>query len=485
MEPTDEQQVVIDAAQNTDRNLLVSALAGAAKTTTLVMIANAVDTQMLCLAFNRRIAREMDDRLPDNCTAMTLNSLGHRAWADTIGRRLRIDTSKNYTILRALVDNLSMDDKKEAFETFSDTLHAIAFGKSCGYVPDDYSKRSRRLMDDADFFAHLEVEPTDLQMMLISEASKESLKQAFQGNCDYDDQILMPTVFSSLLPRYPLVLVDEAQDLSALNHALLRKLARQRIIATGDACQSVYGFRGAHEESMELLRESFDMKELMLSISFRCPKAVVREAQWRAPHMRWPEQAEEGLVQRLKQWSSEDLPDEAAIICRNNAPLFAMAIKLLRNRRYPQVVGADIGKSLVRLMHKLGPESMKQEQAKQAVEEWKEARLAKSRDPRKVHDQAACMMVFLGQGRDLGEAIAYAEHLINSSGPIQLITGHKAKGLEWDHVYFLDQHLVKVDKGQDKNLYYVIQTRSRQTLTYVNSEDFVSMEEESGEERHN
>src|SRR5690606_15559153 len=96
--PTEEQLAIIEAATKTEDNLIISALAGAAKTSTLVMVAEAVKSPMLCLAFNRRIADEMRQRLPSHCEAMTLNSLGHRVWGRSIGRRLVVNTRKNYEI---------------------------------------------------------------------------------------------------------------------------------------------------------------------------------------------------------------------------------------------------------------------------------------------------------------------------------------------------------------------------------------------------
>jgi superfamily I DNA/RNA helicase len=98
--PTPEQLAIIEAAQHSTDNLLVSALAGAAKTSTLVLIAEALpDVDILCLAFNKKIATEMQERLPKNCKAMTLNSLGHRTWGDATGRRIRIESSKTYDIV--------------------------------------------------------------------------------------------------------------------------------------------------------------------------------------------------------------------------------------------------------------------------------------------------------------------------------------------------------------------------------------------------
>jgi superfamily I DNA/RNA helicase len=49
--------------------------------------------------------------------------------------------------------------------------------------------------------------------------------------------------------------------------------------------------------------------------------------------------------------------------------------------------------------------------------------------------------------------------LLKQTGRIQFLTGHKAKGLEFETVYHLNPYLCK-DNEQDLNLRYVIQTRS-------------------------
>src|SRR5690606_29635515 len=164
------------------------------------------------------------------------------------------------------------------------------------------------------------------------------------------------------------------------------------------------------------------------------PQAVVREAQWRAPHMRWPEWAEEGEVRTLSSWSASDLPETATILCRNNAPIFSIALALLRNGRYPQIVGNDIGRGLIKILKKFGPTSMRQEEVLAAIELWTKEKKRKSRNKGRVDDQAECLRIFAEQGENLGDAIAYAEHILAAHGPIQLMTIHKSKGLEWDDV---------------------------------------------------
>lgn len=472
--PTQEQAAIVDAARDSDRNLLVAALAGAAKTSTLELIAKALPKiEILALAFNKAMAVEMQERMPSNVKAMTLNALGHRTWMDATGRRLVINASKTYDILSELVKQQSPTDASELWKTFSELKNIIDFGKSCGYVPSDHYDNAKALMRDDDFFGHLEQKLSPLEEDMIRAATLASLEQAFKGQCDFNDQILMPTVFHGAFPRYSLVLVDEAQDLSSLNHATLRKLAKKRLICVGDPCQAIYGFRGAHEESMSLLRETFDMQELPLTISFRCPQEVVKHVRWRAPQMRWPEWAKPGSVVTQASWRADDLPTDAVIICRNNAPLFNIAIKLLKQSRTCELHGKDVVSQLTKTMRKFGGHDLPQHDVIVKIEAWLEVEKEKNkaRAHARLEDRAECMMIFAREGATLSDALAYAQHISQLHSPLKLMTGHGAKGLEFDHIFFLDQHLVGKEE-QDPNLRYVICTRAKETLTYIRSEDF-------------
>lgn len=478
-EPTEEQLAVVDFAQSSEDNLLISAYAGAAKTSTLELLAKGLPSvEMLYLVFNKKNADEAKMRMPSNVHPMTLNALGHRTWSEATGRRLRIESSKTYSIIKELVDNDPCRDI--LYENFAELIRVVDFGKACGYVPTGkYVGIARRLMDCDEFFNHIEQKLTDLEIDIVRVATLLSLEQAFQGLCNYDDQILMPTIFQGAFPRYKLTLVDEAQDLSALNHATLRKMVGQRrLIAVGDPCQAIYGFRGAHQESMELLREEFSMSELPLTTSFRCPIEVVKHAQWRAPNMRWPDWAVEGEVRYLDQWTPDDLPEAATIICRNNAPLFRLAIKLLMNGRPVELHGKDVVTSLTKIMRKFGGSDLKQMVVLDMIDAWEEKQKAKNkaRGHGSIEDRAECMRIFTMQGPTLGDALAYAQALIQMHSPLKMMTGHGAKGLEFDYVFFLDSFLVGKDE-QEPNLRYVIITRAKKTLTYIESNMFVPIRE--------
>lgn len=481
MTPTIEQDAIIKAVLETGDSILINALAGAAKTTTLELIAKALPTlPILCLAFNKKTAEEMERRLPSNVRSQTMNSIGHRVWGAFRGRRLVVNTRKSYEILKSFVDDLRGSDKKEAYEVFADTLKVIQSAKLNGYLPEGKFGTIPRLVQLEDFFSSFEDPPSPLQIELLDKVMLASIKQSFDGAIDFDDQILMPTLFGGDWPTFPLVLIDEAQDLSPLNHVMLDRLVTKRIIAVGDENQSIYGFRGAVTDSMEQLKTRFSMTSLPLSISFRCPQEVVKLVRKHTPTMQWPEWAIEGIVGILESWSEADVPDNSAIICRNNAPLLRMALALLKVGRGVKLVGTDLGPGLIKTLKKLGSESMSREQTLIAIQTWEVERLRKSKAKSSIEDKADCLRVFAAFGDTLGAAIAYAEHLFATSGPIQLLSGHKAKGLEYDIVFHLDSWRIPSkwattddDLRQEQNILYVVNTRARKELYFVDTERFV------------
>ena len=476
---TDEQVAIVSAAAETRNNLLVVARAGAAKTTTLVEAAKAMPQATgLVLAFNKSIADEMKKRLPDNFKAQTLNGCGFQAWQRYIGKRCNVDGRKTYFLLREEIEKLAKPDQDEAWDLFSETLKGIGHAKMQGYIPrEGLPPAFRPLTSEDDFFnIALPFEATDLQRRLIIDVSAKSFALAREGKIDFDDMLLGPAVSGVSFDYYTDVLVDEAQDLSMINHVLLRKLKKPktRIIAVGDPCQAIYGFRGADTSSMKTLGEMFEMQELRLTTSFRCASAIVENARWRAPDMRWPDWAKPGLVLRPEAWAADDIPDGAAIICRNNAPLFSLALRLLREGRYPELFGRDIVKNLLAQMKKLGKPKLGREEALASLRGWITSTKQRQRDHAQVEDQALCMQIFIEATSDLGEAMALAENIMNREGRIYLMTGHRSKGLEYETVFFLDPHLCKIERDQDANIRYVVETRAKDRLVYVTSENYKS-----------
>jgi len=482
-EPTPEQAEIIAAAKRTPDNLLVNALAGAAKTTTLEMVCRQIThIPILSLAFNKRIADEMAKRLPPHVECRTMNALGHRVWMKAIGKRVSVDTRKMHTILTTAVRALPKGRQEAAWEDMSDTLGWLRAAKRDGYVPPRWCGSSRFNAGMLrEWLEPYPEEPTDLQCQLIDEALAASIDAAYAGGLDFDDQIYMPVCFGASWPRFPLVMIDEFQDLNALQHEMLANLAGKRLIGVGDPWQSIYGFRGAKQNGMAAAQTRWNMRELTLSTTFRVPRLGVERAWFRVPHMRWRDGAPEGVIASLEGWNESTIPDGAAIICRNNAPLFRAGLRLLGRGRHIKLVGMDIGAGLLRILKKLGPLETPAAQLDAAVERWLADALRTAKSEETVYERAECLRVLCAPQYDnwtLRSAIGRAEGLLKQEGPIQLMSGHKAKGLEYETVFHLDPWRVPSrfaregteEYEQELNVKYVIETRFKQNLFLIDNE---------------
>lgn len=477
--PTEEQQAILDNFNSTKDNLLVTALAGAAKTSTLELIASQAKQPMLCLAFNKAIATEMQARLPPLATCKTLNALGHRAWMDFIKKKnLKLDAQKRPTILRNLIKARPQEEQENLWEGYRDMVQAVSDLANWGYVPPWRGTYPLVSRDDA--ITGFTVEFSQTEIELIFKTAEEAARMALNGEIDFADQILMPTVYHAAFPKFAIVLVDEAQDLSLLNHQMLELVAgkKSRVIAVGDPKQAIYAFRGAHAKSMHRLRKRFNMKEFPLTISFRCAQNITKHVHWHAPNMRWPLWAEDGEVVVKGSWAIDELPDDAVILCRNNAPIMGLALRLLMSGRRPELKGNDLARGLIKDMQKLSggkktDPHMPKEAVLRALEKWRADMEKRHKGAKHVEDKYLCMKLFIEQQPTLGAAVTQAENLFNERGPIKLMTVHKSKGLEWDEVHILDEGYMQWDEeeGQDLNLRYVACTRAKKRLIYIYSQE--------------
>lgn len=461
--PTAEQQAIVDFVRdNPDKNVMINAYAGTGKSTTLEMVDAVLPKKpALYLVFNKDAAKKAEKRFPSTTQVRTLNSLGHRVWMKNVSG-VNINGKKSWDILKQVGEDLRGEDR----ECFSEVVQGVGLAKSLGYVPK--GSQATGLLSRQDFHDALEDRPSPLVAELIDAVLLESIKLSFKGCIDFNDQIYMPTLFGGSFPRFPSVLVDEAQDLNPLNHEMLFKVGRNWVGAVGDPWQSIYGFRGAVRSGMQVLKQYYSMVPHTISQSFRCPEAIVQAARWRVPDYKAMKPG--GRYEILQRLLPSQIPDGAAIICRNNAPLLKAAFRLLASERSVQVVGSDIGPRIIKVMSKLGHEDISQAALLDEIQEWRLAKLAITNTPGFVEDMAACMTVLAGYGKTLGQAIAYADYIFKTQGTIKLLTGHKAKGLEWDTVYFLEPNLIG-EHEQDLNLRYVIQTRAKEACFEINMEN--------------
>jgi len=468
--PTPEQLAILSAGRTDSGNIMIRALAGTGKTATLELLEKVVPKKpILYLVFNKRNADEAKKRMATTTQVLTFNSIGHRIWGATIGKSLRVESGKVGDILREIINASPRSEQSVLWATYSLVVDGVARAKAIGYVPEGKFPSANHHCSRHDFIRALEEEPDDLTLGLIDEVLFRSIRAAYAGTIDFNDQVYMTALFASqaMFPRYPTVLVDEYQDLNPTNHVIIDRLLRGggRLIGVGDPNQNIYGFRGAKAGGMASAITRYEMQTFGLTLSFRCPSAIVSGVHWHVPEFRASRIG--GSIDHPPSLDPTLLPADAIILCRNNAPLFSFALKLLALGRSVSVAGSDIGPRLVKQMRKLGDEDMKQRELLEQIALWLQDKL--DRQSTTAQDMADCMRVFARFGANLGQALAYAEHLFAAQGPLRLMTGHKSKGLEWPQVYFLDQHILKPSE-QDNNLSYVMATRSSDALTYIRSD---------------
>lgn len=465
--PTDEQLAICDYIRKETSNLQVNALAGGGKTSTVEMMMENTHEPTLYLAFNKDVVKEAKERLPSGVEIRTFNSMGNECWYKANGKS-SVNLKKTTELLREAFNGYKGSDKQELNDSWWEISGAIHMAKHLGYVPEGKFPSARRLCDQQTLCGRIENRLSPLCLEVVNDVLLASIKAAYAGAIDLDDQIYMPALFGGSFPRFPIVYVDERQDLSPVNVALLEKLAKGRLVEVGDRWQAIYAFRGAETDGMRLSKSKFKMHEMALSYSFRCPEAIVKAVHWHVPHMRWIKPG--GTYEELQVLDPADIPDGAAIICRNNAPLFRAAFALLSRKRSVQVAGSDIGPKILRLLGKVGSPGDSSEDLMFKIDGWRDEHLETTNSPQTIYDQAECMKVFASWGNTFDQAIGYAKHIFGQQGTIKLSTGHKAKGAEWNTVYHLDKHLLSKE-DQDLNLKYVITTRAKQELFEITTKE--------------
>jgi len=283
-EPTTEQLSIIDYFRSTPDNIMINAYAGTGKTATLEMIERASRQHpMLYLVFNKKNAEEAKSRMRTSTAVRTFNSFGHRIWADYIGKPLKLDGKKVQTILTEIISTAPRDTRNQLSDSYWFIVDSVNRARALGYIPTGKFPNAEPLVRQGQFHKALEETPDDLSAALIDKVLTECITLSYKGHIDFNDQIYMPALFGGRYPKFPIAMVDEFQDLSPINHAMLDHISKQRIIGVGDIYQNIYGFRGAKADGMNDAQTKFSMHHASLSVSFRCPSNIIARARRQVP----------------------------------------------------------------------------------------------------------------------------------------------------------------------------------------------------------
>lgn len=110
-----------------------------------------------------------------------------------------------------------------------------------------------------------------------------------QRKMDFDDMALQclelfckrKDILGKWQKRFPFIMIDEFQDINAVQYAVMRFLAgeQKNIVAVGDDDQSIYGFRGANPMIMQKFLSDFpDVTQIVLDKNYRSGRKIIETA---------------------------------------------------------------------------------------------------------------------------------------------------------------------------------------------------------------
>lgn len=202
------------------------------------------------------------------------------------------------------------------------------------------------------------VEAGEIDVEALMDGYEEAMREA--GWMDFDDQLVYahrilshyPEVRAYFASRYTHILVDEAQDTSKIQHAIIKLLAGEepRLFMVGDEDQSIYGFRAAYPEAlMDFAQDYKGATVAYLDQNYRSTKGIVEIAQRfvgknvnrRPKHMVATREVEGGVERvqlgtRADQYDylvkvAKEVRDRTAVLYRDNECAVPLLQRLLKD----------------------------------------------------------------------------------------------------------------------------------------------------------
>lgn len=266
--------------------LLVLAGAGSGKTKVITeKIAHLIASKqhearhIAAITFTNKAAKEMRERVAkrvkgdaaEGLTISTFHSLGLRFLQiehERAGLRRGFSIFDSDDQMGVIKDLAPSGSKKDALFT----LHGlISAAKNNGLSPEQAQEiaKSIREREAAALYARY-----------------QARLQAFNA-VDFDDLIRLPLqlleadedLAAGWRERIRYLLVDECQDTNGAQYRLLKQLAGQkgRMTCVGDDDQSIYAWRGAQPENLDLLASDYpELKVIKLEQNYRCTARILR-----------------------------------------------------------------------------------------------------------------------------------------------------------------------------------------------------------------
>jgi DNA helicase II / ATP-dependent DNA helicase PcrA len=493
--PSPAQAAFFNWIDNSTGNAVLVAVAGAGKTTTLIEGIRRMHGRVFFGVYSSSMGAEIKGKVAlldrKDVFASTIHSAGFRQLKYTFkNAELRTDGRKCAIIAETFVANRP---DLETYLSCAVAVVSMAKQRGIGALPEAGNPNDNATWQAMiDHFDLAENMPESFRMDILIGFARAILKKSNEdlNVIDYDDMVYLPLHRNLRMLQHDWVLLDEAQDNNPVRRALAKRMLRRggRFVAVGDPHQSIFGFTGADNDSLAQITAEFKAVELPLTVTYRCPKAVVEVARTWVSHIEAHETAPEGEYKSIRH---DDLllPTNVkigdAILCRFNKYIVRTAFALIRAGIPAKIEGRAVGQGLMALATKWKVKNLDTLLTRLATYRDKEvaAATAKKDDAKveRINDQIDTLVVLIERTREQGGSTVDDLKVVIDSmfaddvagDVVTLCSLHRSKGREWDTVYILglNEFFGRGEQPwmqeQEVNLLYVGVTRAKQTLINV------------------
>lgn len=471
-------------------SLLIQAVAGSSKTYTILKSLDYIEDprkDIIFLAFNNSIVTELKERVDVNRRKILISTIHSFCFRMLIMHYGTIQVSENKIFNLALKmysswDIKGYDKKPSAKYAYCGIVQKIVNLMRFSLETSDIEKIEELCVKyDVQIYGD-EIE----HAIKVLEKSDDDLK-----SMDFVDMIYQPIKRNLKMKKFDYVFVDEVQDLSIVQHEVIKRIVKPgkgKVVLVGDRMQSIYAFAGATHDSFDRLKTLLPgIKQMPLSICYRCAKNIVIEAQKIVPDISYDNRSPDGIVREGK---FEEVEEGDWVLCRNTKPLICAWLDLTRRDIRSHIKGKEIGNQLIHMIKRTGEKNVEAAIRHVKIERLKLIKkledrgvMSIERHPKYIEFQEK-LEVLIILGRKVGSTKALVKRIDSmfededGKPGVILSTIHKAKGFEAKRIFSICTHLIPSIWAttvealqQEYNLKYVLITRAKEEFVYVTDFD--------------
>ena len=282
------------ATAHTSGAMLVLAGPGSGKTSVitrrtlqLIQDGQAAPSSILVVTFTKAAAREMKERFLLLCeekyrqvTFGTFHGIfyGILRHAYGLSSACILGEEEKKKILRELIRR-ELRQTEEEGDLLESISREIGILKNEGIRPENYYSSSCSAEDFRRLYQVYEQYLAENRMMDFDDILRRC----------YELFIQRPDILAGWQRKFTHILIDEFQDINALQYAVIRMLAapQNNLFIVGDDDQSIYRFRGAKPQIMMRFPKDYpEAEQVTLNVNYRCPGTVVEASSRLISHNR-------------------------------------------------------------------------------------------------------------------------------------------------------------------------------------------------------